>query len=352
MSCNHLITIKNPQTGEHIQVPCGHCINCLAEMQAEWATRMTIELKSNLSRPAVFVTLTYNDENLPTEEFNEKTGEIYQKPSVVKKHIQQFMKSLRTKIERLKKKGLWKGYQGPLKYFFTSEYGPEGGRPHYHGIIYGLTKKDANLINEIWNKGFIYLGDANEKTITYCAKYCAKPIELSMYPDRKGYFDNEKWMDDNGIRRKPFRLMSTKLGANYCDNPSNLRFHFRDIFKNNYLRVGKLKKKLPRYFKQKIYTEENLNEYCTTVVAKKEYLKMKNNTIKKDKKYGTTNISYSLINLIGRAQYYRHLDDNIKSYSLSEANINRDIQNAREREDILFQTRRKWFKRAGRKHLQ
>lgn len=350
--CNHLITIKNPQTGEHIQVPCGHCINCLADMQAEWATRMTMELKSNLSRPAVFVTLTYNDENLPTEEVNYKTGEIYQKPSVVKEHVQQFMKSLRTKISRYQKRGIWKGYNGPLKYFFTSEYGPEHGRPHYHGIIYGLTKKDANLINEIWNKGFTYLGDVNEKTIMYCAKYCCKPIECTPYPDRKGYFDNEKWMDDNGIRRKPFRLMSTKLGANYCDSPSNLRFHFRDIFKNNYLRVGKQKKKMPRYFKQKIYTEENLKKYCTSISSLRNYYEMINNVTKNDLKYDNNYRTYNLINAIGRCQYYRHLIDTIESNSLSEDNYLRTNEDARKREDLLIQNRRKWMRRAGRNHIQ
>lgn len=352
MPCNHLITIKNPQTGEHLQVPCGHCVGCLIDMQTEWATRMTMELKSDLSRPAVFVTLTYNDDNLPTEEFNEKTGEVFQQPSVNKKHVQQFMKSLRTKIERQKKRGVWKGYSGPLKYFFASEYGPTHGRPHYHGIIYGLTKNDGDLINEVWNKGFTYFGEANEKTIMYCAKYCVKPVEFTQNPHRRGYFDNERWMEDNGIRRKPFRLMSTKLGANYCDNPSNIKFHFRDIFKNNYLRVGKIKKKLPRYFKNKIYTEENFNKYCRTNASKLAFLKMKNNTLKYDKKYGSNNITYNLVNLIGRAQYYRHLSDKLKDYAISEDNIQRDIQDANEKERLLIKNREKWMRRAGRYHKQ
>ena len=219
MACNHLITIKNPQTGEYLQVPCGHCINCLVDMQSEWATRMMIEFKSNLQRPAVFVTLTYNDENLPTEEYN-KEGVVYEKPSVVKTHIQQFMRSIRTRINRLKKRGQWRGWQGSIKYFFTSEYGPVGGRPHYHGIIYGLSKHSdtLKLIEEIWNKGFCYIGEVNEKTITYCSKYCVKPVEATLYPERKGYFDNEKWMDEQGIRRKPFRLMSNGLGKAYFED--------------------------------------------------------------------------------------------------------------------------------------
>lgn len=345
--CNHLITIKNPKTGEHLQVPCGHCIQCLSDMQSEWATRLTLELRSNLQRPAVFVTLTYNDENLPTEECNMKTGEIYQKPSVVKAHIQQFMKSLRTNINRQKTKHQWKGWQGALKYFFTSEYGPEHGRPHYHGIIFGLTKQDLPLIEKIWNKGFCHVGDVNEKTITYCSKYCLKPMELSLYPDRAGYFDNEKWMDDNGIRRKPFRLMSTGLGIGYLSE-RQLRFHFRELFLNNYIRVGKLKKRLPRYYKKKIYTDENMQKFGD----RKQLIKLINSNIKNDIKYDNNYYSYDITNVLGRAQYYRHLIDSISDEETCEDDIRRDTQSIKQREDLLVQNRIKWFRRKQRYHQQ
>lgn len=351
MACTHLITIKNPKTGEHIQVPCGHCIGCLEDMQKEWTIRMSQELKSVLGRPAVFVTLTYNDENLPTEEFNEKTGEVFQKPSVVKRDVQLFIKRLRKAINDDIKRGKYKGYKGPLKYFFTSEYGPEGGRPHYHGIIYGLNKNSVayEYINKAWNKGFIYLGVANEKTITYCAKYCCKPTEFSAYPDRKGYFDNEKWMEDNGIRRKPFRLMSTKLGANYCENPHNVKFHLDDAVNHSYIRVGKIKRKLPRYYKEKIYSEENIEKYLKGD-AKKRYLKSLRKVKKLDRDYGRNIHYYSVTDVIGKHQYYNHLADTQRDIQTSEDYIRRDIEDAQQREYISVQNRRKWLKRAGRYH--
>lgn len=353
MACTHLITIKNPKTGEHIQVPCGHCIGCLEDMQKEWALRMEIELKSNLSRPAVFVTLTYNDENLPTEEFNEKTGEVFQKPSVVKKDVQLFMKRLRKAIDTQIKKGSYKGYKGPLKYFFTSEYGPSGGRPHYHGIIYGLNKNSVayKLIDEAWQKGFIYLGVANVKTITYCSKYCCKPTEFSTYSDRSGYFDNEKWMEDNGIRRKPFRLMSNKLGANYIESPSNLKFHLKNPVKHNYVRQGQFKKSMPRYFRRKIYTEENMAKYINkNSVEYKKFIQERINIKKLDKKYGRNLHYYSINDVISRAQYYRHLANTQQKYTSSEDYIRRDIEDAKQREHLSIQNRRKWFKREGRYH--
>ena len=353
MACTHLITIKNPKTGEYIQVPCGHCIGCLEDMQKEWSLRMVKELKSMPNRPAVFITLTYNDENLPTEEFNEKTGEVFQRPSVVKNHIQTFMNTLRKSIEREIKKGTYKGYKGGLKYFITSEYGPEGGRPHYHGIIYGLNKNQVayDLISRAWNKGFIYLGVANEKTISYCSKYCCKPTELSAYPDRKGYFDNEKWMEDNGIRRKPFRLMSTKLGANYIESPSNIKFHLKDPVKHNYVRMGQFKKSMPRYYKKKLYTNENAEKYLKTdKEAYNEFINQRIKVKELDKSYGRNLCYYSITDVISRSQYYRHLADTQQKYSLSEDYILRDIEDAKQRENISVQNRRKWFKRAGRYH--
>lgn len=52
-----MFSVKNPKTGGCELVPCGHCVNCLADMQAEWATRLTIEFEYNKQRPAVFFTL-------------------------------------------------------------------------------------------------------------------------------------------------------------------------------------------------------------------------------------------------------------------------------------------------------
>lgn len=352
MACTHLITIKNKKTGEWQQVPCNHCVGCLEDMQKEWACRMFDELKSMPQRPAVFVTLTYNDEHLPTEEVNENTGEVFKYPSVVKRDIQLFIKRLRKSIDTKIKKGNYKGYKGPIKYFITSEYGPETHRPHYHGIIYGLNKNRVayDLINDSWQNGFIYLGVANLKTINYCSKYCIKPTELSD-PNRRGYFDNEKWQEDNGIRRKPFRLMSSKLGANYCESPANIKFHLKNPLKHNYVRNGKYKMKMPRYYKKKIYSDENVKKYLNT---KKEnyinYLKDKIKLLKVEEYYGRNLCNYSVNDVISRLQYYRHLADTQQKYATSEDYIRRDIEDSKQRENISIQNRRKWLKREGRYH--
>ena len=96
----------------YVKVPCRKCFACRLNYSAEWATRIELECKK--SDHNYFLTLTYNDENLP------KDGSLH--PEDVRK----FINSLRKEYER-------KGHTG-IKYFYCGEYG-ELGRPHYHMIL-------------------------------------------------------------------------------------------------------------------------------------------------------------------------------------------------------------------------
>lgn len=349
--CNHLFAVKNVKTGGFEMVPCGHCISCLAEMQSDWATRLSIEYKSNLQRPAIFITLTYNDDNLPTEEYN-KEGVMYENPSVVKGHCQQFFRNLRTLIERKKKKHEWRQYGGALKYFLTSEYGPEHGRPHYHAIIFGLRncKETHDIIEQCWTKGFVHVQDITEGRIVYTTKYCTKPVEFQKNRERIGYFDEERWLDDMGIRRKCFRLMSKNLGESYCKDKANLKFHFNNIIKNNYIRVNGYKKKMPRYYKKKIYTDANGEQFCKNY--SQSLAKITRYIHKKDKEYGINYNFYGIDNAIGRCQYYRHLADTITKQQIDEGYVARSDKDAEQRENSLISRYREWFKRPNRYHPQ
>lgn len=60
----------------------------------------------------LFLTLTYNNENLP-------------KHGVFKEEVQLFLKRLRISLDRLH-------YKHNLRYFACAEYGSKSKRPHYH----------------------------------------------------------------------------------------------------------------------------------------------------------------------------------------------------------------------------
>lgn len=168
-------------------------------------------LESKLHKENCFLTLTYNDENLPKNN------------SLKKRDCQLFIKRLRKKVSPLK-----------IRYFLAGEYGGRKGRPHYHMILFGYLPKDLKYlkqtkkeefiytseeIEKLWGKGFISVGiNMNINSLKYVAKYLSKlsdfnPItqdppfstqsnrrgigagafDLSMYETDGIYLEGRKW---------------------------------------------------------------------------------------------------------------------------------------------------------------
>ena len=159
MACTHPVYLKE----QNITVPCGKCFYCRRKYILMWALRLTHELIS-YDNKAVFVTLTYNDDNLPHDK------------SVSVRDVQLFIKRLRKYYNDIK-----------IKYFCVSEYGSEKRtfRPHYHLIVYGLTfentkaevfKHSAIFTKKIWKKGFTTVKPVHQETISYTLKYIMKNV--------------------------------------------------------------------------------------------------------------------------------------------------------------------------------
>lgn len=107
--------------------PCGHCLPCRINKARIWTHRLLLEQKDH--GDSSFVTLTYNDENLP------KDDEL--DPSDLQKFVKRLRKSIPNKI----------------RYFGVGEYGDQKGRPHYHLALFGLGILHANTISSAWNSG-------------------------------------------------------------------------------------------------------------------------------------------------------------------------------------------------------
>jgi len=133
-----------------------------------------------------FVTLTYNDENLPPDR------------SLDHRHWQLFMKKLR------------KVQGAGIKYLMCGEYGvwcrhcwlhPNNcscgehqvlgpGRPHYHAILFNTDFSDkvfwketnklplyrSALLEKTWGKGFCSVGAATFQSAAYVARYVTKKV--------------------------------------------------------------------------------------------------------------------------------------------------------------------------------
>ena len=152
-------------------VPCGKCVGCRLDYSREWANRMIIELNDN--DKAIFVTLTYNNNNLPLSEFGSPTLSV--------RDVQLFFKRLRKHFTGVR-----------IRYYIAGEYGSKTFRPHYHAIIYGIgldsfsdlrmfgynELKDAyftsSTLETIWSHGFVMLSGVTYKTCAYVARYVTK----------------------------------------------------------------------------------------------------------------------------------------------------------------------------------
>lgn len=137
-------------------VPCGKCIECLKDTQNAWKIRLIEEFRDHLY--VYFFTLTYNEDSVPFTILDDGTKVRH----VSKIDIQLWIKRNRIRYEREFNRKI------DFKYFITSEYGPNTGRPHYHGIIY--TDISPTFISSMfrdWSstKGFVNFSDVGKKKV-------------------------------------------------------------------------------------------------------------------------------------------------------------------------------------------
>ena len=158
-------------------VPCGQCMNCRINRKRQWMGKLMLEWA--VQPHSVFLTLTYNDENVPIKD---GLDVLY------KKDLQNFHKQLRYRY-------------GKIRYYSVGEYGDKFKRPHYHSIMFTkecwMNKQEE--ISRIWNKGHVHLGETTEASIGYVAQYCCKKMTSRKDERRDG-------------RPKEFSLSSTRPG--------------------------------------------------------------------------------------------------------------------------------------------
>lgn len=242
MICPAPLRIENKAkvpTTRYIDVPCGRCHVCRNNRRNEWTTRIIEETK--IDQPCIFLTLTYNEENLPYKfnVLNDETilrgfnGSLYINqgyvPTLYKKDIQDFLKRFRKAI-----------YPRLIRYYIVGEYGEETQRPHYHGVIFNCDRSDDYIIQSSWKLGNIHVGMVSPDSIAYVTKHHLNENGSKLFV---GQVDS-------------FCLMSRRpgIGLNYVDIYKS--WHNRDIIKNFYYPNYDNKRRLPRIYKERIFTKE------------------------------------------------------------------------------------------------
>jgi len=212
-----------PKAGtEKVPVPCGRCPPCKINRVNGWVFRLSEQQK--VSDSAHFVTLTYDTRHVPIS----KNGFM----TLCKKDFQDYMKRLRKLCPHLK-----------VSYYAVGEYGTNNKRPHYHAIVFNVP--DVEMYHKAWGLGQIQVGTVTSDSMAYCMKY----IDKSNYKP-------EHSRDD---RVREFPLMSKKLGLSYV-NDDTVSYHQADLSRLYITRPGGHKIAMPRYIKQKIYSEKQIKQ--------------------------------------------------------------------------------------------
>lgn len=243
-------------------VPCGKCIECLKDSQNSWKIRLSEEARDH--KYVYFFTLTYNDESVPFIYDDDGNKVLHFRKS----DVQLWLKRHRMSFERYFKRKI------DFKYFICSEYGPNTGRPHFHGILF--TDISPTFISKMFNDWSDLYGYTNfsevgkcgkQKTRSnistvgnYVAKYCLKPPRLRT--------DAEIRVDrliKIGILPPTFKIMSKGIGCNYINRMK--RYHVPTTIRSPSERIsvvcdrafyhdGSFKYKLPRFFRDRLYREK------------------------------------------------------------------------------------------------
>lgn len=164
---------------EFVPIPCGQCVGCRLEHSRQWAVRCMLESEYHTSN--YFITLTYDNDNVPINDYIDlETGEYRQSMSLCKKDLQDFIKRLRSHFDYNDCNG--------FRYFACGEYGDRTARPHYHMIAFGLELDDLELyqhseigdlfnsplLTEKWGKGHVVIGNVTFDSCAYVSRYIMK----------------------------------------------------------------------------------------------------------------------------------------------------------------------------------
>lgn len=196
-----------PGMGEqNIAVPCGTCLGCRSSHATQWAHRCGHE--ASQWDHNIFITLTYDDENLPPEA-HLRADDLTRFIKRVRKYTSQ------SHATCLQTNGT------SVRYFACGEYGRENGRPHYHIILFNLDFADkykvtqrgehtlyqSDTLHTLWPNGTANFGTATPASANYVAQYTLK---------KQGAGDHDR---DGVYRPPPFIRMSQKppLGSNWLE---------------------------------------------------------------------------------------------------------------------------------------
>lgn len=237
---------------------------------------MRLTMESRKSHSTTFVTLTYQDSEIPyfyTKAIELQTFsiggpekikkvrhiiKIYgNEPTVRKDHLQKFINRVRKNQDSnksLKKNwkrtcetlGLTDTEIKKIRFYAVGEYGGRFKRPHYHITFFNLYSQTLNNLQKLWTDpntnnpyGTIHIMQVDTGYLNYISKYHINKHALINDPK-------------NLQRQPPFALMSRMpaLGT------EGILDQKQSILDTDTLTINGISQQLPQIFKDKIYPNE------------------------------------------------------------------------------------------------
>lgn len=193
--------IVNPYSKEVITTSCGRCPACLVRKGNKKAMLCSIEEEDH--KYCMFVTLTYNEENIPRASFilhdglaqflDAKRGVTWQCeadkvymlnlmakcqneriPYLWKRDVVLFLKRFRKNIQKYSNE--------KIRYYAVGEYGPIHFRPHFHLLFFfdqeSTFENFAQALHSSWSLGRVDYSISRRKAASYVAKYVNSSVSV------------------------------------------------------------------------------------------------------------------------------------------------------------------------------
>lgn len=222
-----------------VTVPCGICLGCRADQARDWRIRILHE--AQMHKQSWFLTLTYNDEEIPGN------------GSLDPKHFQSFVKDLRRDYP-----------SGSVSYYGCGEYGGKTARPHYHAVLFGPQFLDrykcispdrapiwkSQDLDRYWGRGFAEIGTLTPASAAYVAGYVGKKIPARDF-QRVDVRTGE-------ILVQEFSRMSLKpaVGRRWIED------FWRDVYPRDFVVVDGREIRPPRYYDKWMDQNHNTKGAC------------------------------------------------------------------------------------------
>lgn len=261
----------------YLDVPCGKCYHCLKTYKHQWNFRLQTHysyLSQEQQRKSYFITLTYDNFNLPTHS-----------RSSISRTIRLFLE----RVRKLTKKS--------VTHWFVTEFGERTHRLHLHGILFDIPFPIYKLAS-LWKYGFVSYKPLNEKRITYVTTYITKQDkDIIQLPENKQYV-----------------FSSPGIGKSYVSDPKNIAISHVNGRPNPFGYFNNYPIALPRYFRQFLFTQDELDNMS------KSYFYFRSEDVIPDGPYYIANRLYTDYTLYQQdCGYYRNIYNSLYNPKINQS---------------------------------